>query len=229
MNDQFAMKIPGQLTKQIQTLAYVVAASTVLTMLGIVSGGIIDPNYTINGLEVAAVWTSYICTILCVVQWRANYYFGVVTTFLYSILFYQSGLAALATFNAVLVLSLVYGWYRWGPDGKPLPVTDVKTRNEWEGYFGFAIIVAIGMYGIYELFGTEVVQIDVLIASVSAAAQLMLDNKKRQTWIIWAIVNVFSIYLFINQGLYVVAVQYVFFLGNTVAGWFAWTKSMREK
>ena len=198
-----------------------------MTALGFVFAVAYDPNnFVFSPLEAAAVWTSYVCTLLCVFQARANYYFGVVTTFLYSILFFNTGLNALAVFNAILVVSLIYGWFRWGPDGRPLRVTNVEGVQSWLGYVAFAGMVSGIMVLVYRAFGADVVQIDVLVASVSAAAQLMLDNKKITTWKVWAVVNVFSIYLFMAQGLYIVAVQYAFFLLNTIYGHYQWKKSM---
>lgn len=207
---------------------YAMVFGTAMTVLGFMFGSWIDPDFVVDPLEAAAVWTSYVCTLLCVFQARSNYYFGVVTTFLFSILFFRSGLNALATFNAILVVSLIYGWFRWGPDGRPLVVTNVESVRSWLNYLAFAIFIAGSMRLLFLAFGAEVVQIDILVASISAAAQLMLDNKKRQTWLLWAFVNVFSIYLFITQGLYIVAMQYMFFLINTYFGWRAWTATMKK-
>lgn len=178
-------------------------------------------------LEFSAVLTSYICTILCVTLNRSNYFFGIVSTFLYSMLFYQAGLPALALFNAILVVSLIYGYWRWGPDGNPIPVTDISWSSV-PGYLAFALLVGALMTGVFRILDTEVMRIDVAIAGLSAMAQLMLDNKKRANWCVWIVVNVFSIYLFVNQGLYLVAFQYVFFLGNAFVGLYAWSKSMKN-
>lgn len=181
-----------------------------------------------SNLETIAVLTSYVCTILCVTQNRSNYYFGIVTTFLYCLLFYKSGLYAVAAFNGVLVLSLLYGWWRWGADGKPLPVTDISFESiKWYGLFGIGI--AALMVGIFDLLDTAYFTVDVIVASLSAVAQLLLDNKKRQTWIVWAIVNVFSIYLFYTQELYMVMVQYIFFLANTAVGYHMWSNSVERR
>ena len=208
-----------------KNLAIALVLGSVITAACFPFAYIMNLDFQISKLELAAVWTSYVCTILCVTQSRMNYIFGVVTTFLYSILFFQSGLNALAVFNGALVVSLIYGYWRWGPDGNPLPVTNV---DSWVGYALFAVVVASFMTIIFKLMGADVLVVDVLVASLSAMAQLMLDNKKRQTWIVWAVVNVFSIFLFYQQELYMVMFQYVFFLANTMFGWAAWTKTMKE-
>lgn len=181
---------------------------------------------SLNWLEVFAVATSYACTYLCVVESRWNYPIGIVTTFAYSILLFQWNLPAVAIFNLYLVGSLAYGWFRWGPDDQTRPVTNT-TVGDIIPYSSLGIAVAAFMYLILTLFGAPIVWVDILVASLSGVAQFLLDNKRLSTWYVWAIVNVFSIYLFASQGLYLVTIQYVFFLMNTIYGHYKWRESMK--
>ena len=68
--------------------------------------------------------------------------------------------------------------------------------------------------------------IDVGLAVASGVAQFMLDNKKIETWTVWAGINIVSIPFFIYSGLTLVAFQYVFFLINTFIARKAWKHSM---
>lgn len=181
----------------------------------------------LNWLEVFAVATSYACTYLCVVESRWNYPIGIITTFAYSILFFQWGLPAVGVFNLYLVGSLIYGWFRWGPDENSRPVTSI-TIGDIVPYSALGITIAVLMYGVLVYFGAPIVYLDIAVAAISGVAQFLLDNKRLQTWHVWAIVNVFSIWLYFNQGLYLVAFQYVFFLANTMYGYYMWKKSMQQ-
>lgn len=195
-------------------------------LIGLGTGWVTEVSW----LEVAAVGTSYWCTLLCVVQTRWNYPIGIVTTALYSILFWQYELIALSIFNLYLTGSLIYGWFRWGPDENSRPVTDLPLSS-WAtlGYLGAGILIALGYLLVYRYFSAPVLWVDVGVASLSGVAQLLLDNKRRQTWIIWGVVNIFSIWLFWQSALYLVMLQYLFFLGNTVFGWIMWSKNMKGK
>src|SRR5215217_6426525 len=66
---------------------------------------------SIDWLVAFAVFTSYLCTWLCVHQTRWNYPVGIVTTAAYSVIFWNAELFALSIFNAYLVFSLIYGWF----------------------------------------------------------------------------------------------------------------------
>lgn len=177
--------------------------------------------HAVAWLELAAVATSYVCTLLCVYQSRWNYPIGIVSTVLYSWLLFKAELPAVALFNLYLVASQTYGWFRWKNDEDTRPVTDIAGLW-WLSYAAFGV----GVYGLLYLvnwyFGYAMGTLDAVVAVLSGVAQWGLDNKKLQNWHIWAIVNVLSLYLYFHQGLYLVTLQYVYFLGNTIYGWYSW-------
>jgi nicotinamide mononucleotide transporter len=57
----------------------------------------------------------------------------------------------------------------------------------------------------------------------------MLDNKKLENWHVWALVNIFAIYTYFSAGLALAGFQYIFFLANTVYGYYAWKRGMQVK
>lgn len=213
-----------------QNLAISFVVGIVLTAASWLAARAMGFDFQFSRLEALAVMTSYACTYLATVESRLNYPIGVMTTFLYSWLFFVSGLYAVALFNLYLVFSLAYGWFRWGPDGPSTRrVTDFGYRTRWPViYLLIAGAVYVLLTGINLYFGVSMTGLDIAVAVLSGVAQFMLDNKHRQTWAVWAVVNVVSIWLYAKSGLQLVAVQYAFFLLNTVLGHALWTRSMRE-
>lgn len=179
----------------------------------------------LSPLEIAAVFTSYICTIMCVYQTRWNYPVGVVTTFLYSWLFFRWEMYAVAVFNLHLVFSLAYGWFRWGPDETTRPVSRIKDRVGWLVYVAVGVAILALLLTVNRVFGVTISNIEIAITVLSGVAQFMLDNKKIENWIVWAVVNVVSIWFYFQGELYLVALQYVFFLFNTAFGFARWRNS----
>ena len=205
-----------------------VIIGVVLTALSYAVGlgfGWID---AVSWLEAFAVFTSYVCTFLCVVERRWNYPVGIISTAAYCYLFYQFGLLASMAINAFLALYLVYGWFRWRADKNTRPVT-FMTIPQWVIY---GLVAAAG-YGIIVFlassFGGTLAWTDSFILAGTVLAQFMLDNKKQETWIIWALVNVFAIYTYFTAGLALVGFQYLFFLANTVYGFIMWDKSRKTQ
>lgn len=179
----------------------------------------------VNGLETFAVFTSYASTYLSVRERRNYYLWGMVSTAAYCLLFFQQGLLASAIVNAYLTPSLIYGWFRWGKDVNTRPVRHVQLK--WVPvYLAVTGVVYFGAQWVVSALGGRFATWDAVILVGTILAQFLLDNKRIETWIIWAIVNVAAIYVYFTTGLALAGFQYIFFLLNTVYGWYMWRKSM---
>lgn len=195
-----------------------------LTAVSIFIPTLFGVDVKINQWEIAAAVTSYACTILFMLQMRVGYLVGVASTALWCIFFASIGMMALSIFNGVLVLSLIYGFFRWGADSTSLPVSRVDTLKSFLNYSLFAITVGIGFAVVVGVASP----IDLVLASLSATAQLMLDNKKIENWMVWIIVNIASIVYFAYAGFVVSAIQYVFFLSNASFALYKWNKDLPD-
>lgn len=179
----------------------------------------------VNWLEAFATFTSYACTYLCVKQSRWNYPIGAISTAALCVLFWQLGLYSSMALNAYLPIALVYGWFRWGRDDDTRPVTFVR-GIDWIGYAAITSVTYGGLVVISSAFGAALPFADASILVLSILAQWLLDNKKVETWLVWIAVNVIAIGTYFNAGAYIVALQFVFFLGNAVYGWWGWRRTM---
>lgn len=199
-----------------------------LTSFSYLMGFIFGWIEEVNNLEAFAVLTSYASTWLCVVESRANYLFGIITTASYCWLFVQFDLVASAIVNGYLVFTLIYGYFRWGNDAQTRPVRHVEAR--WLPVYALMTFGAyLGALALTKAFGGTLALTDSVILVGTILAQFLLDNKRIETWMVWAVVNVFAIYTYFNAGLALAGFQYVFFLINTVIGYMAWRNSMNGK
>lgn len=197
---------------------------TAIPIAGATSLGWIE---NVSFLEMFAVYTSYLCTYLCVVESRWNYPVGVITTLAYSALFFQSGLIGSAVVSAYLMIQLAYGWFRWGPDNDSLPVTKLSWDVKTIGFYALLTGVTYGIaVWIITYFGGTIPPADAFIMIGTILAQWLLDNKKLDTWKVWFLVNIAAIWLYSASGLFLVSVQYTVFLVNTIFGYLMWKRSM---
>ncbi len=183
---------------------------------------------TLDWLEVFCVLTSYSCTYLCVVQSRFNYVIGAVSVAALVLLFYNAGLYSSMVLNLYLFPTLLWGWFRWKSDADPRPVTFVEIPW-WGTYLIFSAFVWGGLTFISSKMGATLPAADSSILAFSILAQFLLDQKKIETWGVWAIVNVIAINTYFEAGLFLIAFQYIFFLANTVYGAVMWWKSMKDQ
>lgn len=212
------------MNRYITTALVGVGLTTLTYAIIMVATGVFGiPPYTMNALEVFAVATGYSCTYLCVLQDRWNYPLGAVATASLCIVFWQGGLFASALTNLYLPLALLYGWFRWGSNGNPRPVTQTSPTS-WllQG------AVATGLYMlvvlIMDMLGANLPMWDAVILAGTILAQFMLDNKKLETWFVWAVVDIVAVVVYVSQGYYFAGVQMGFFLLNAAWGYHMWRK-----
>jgi len=206
----------------IESFVIAVVLTGVSYLVGIWFGWV-DPS-SLSYLEAFAVFTSYSCTYLCVKERRINYPIGAISTAAYAVLFFQQGLVASMLLNIYLTPSLIYGWFRWRSDAQARPVTRVALK--WVPvYLVVTALAYLGAVGVASAFGGTLALTDSVILIGTVLAQFLLDNKKIENWIIWAVVNVFAIYTYATAGLALAAFQYVFFLLNTIYGFICWQRS----
>jgi len=201
-------------------VAFVATFAT--TNIGLAFGWITE----ISLLELFAVFTSYACTYLCVMQLRMQYVFSAITTVAYVVLFYQWGLYGSALANAYIPFALIYGWYRWKDDKNPRPVSTVTSYWHYVGYLSIGAVGWVATYYICQALGFGIPVLDSAILVLTIVAQFLMDNKKLENWVVWFVLNIIAIVLYFNTGLYLAAMQYVLFLLNTLFGWYMWRKSM---
>jgi nicotinamide mononucleotide transporter len=208
-------------------LAQGVALGVFLTGLSYLVGLNAGWVTSVNLLEVFAVFTSYVCTFLCVVERRANYPIGAISNAAYAVLFYQFGLYASAATTGYLTFALAYGWFRWRSDNSAIPVRHVEAKWIPAYVLATAAFYVLALLLVSAVGGT-LAATDTVILIGTMLAQFLLDNKRIETWAVWIVVNVFAIYTYSTAGLALAAFQYVFFLANAFYGWYMWNKSKKE-
>lgn len=220
--------IPSRAQGTATNITQGVILGTFLTLLSYWVGHTAGWVETLNWLEVFAVFTSYVCTFLCVMERRANYPIGAISNAAYSLLFFQWGLYASAITTGYLTFALAYGWFRWKSDLDTRPVGRVQLRWVPAYVLATAAFYAGALWLVTQAGGTLAIT-DTVILIGTMLAQFLLDNKRIENWLIWMVVNVFAIYTYFTAGLHLAAFQYVSFLANAFYGLYMWKKSKDEQ
>jgi nicotinamide mononucleotide transporter len=182
----------------------------------------------INPLELVAVIASFACTYMCVMQSRWNYPMAVLSTSLLAIVFYQSDLLASAVLNIYLIPTVIYGWFIWGRDEDTKPVSHVRLTILPQ-YVLFTVLAYVGAALIANALGGALAPLDSWLLIGSILAQFLMDRKKIEAWLVWIAVNIVSIYVYFESGLYLLAIQFFFFLINSVYGYYMWRSTQLKQ
>ena len=181
---------------------------------------------SINWLEAFTVFTSYWSTYLFVIQTRTSYIFGLISVLASILLYYQSNLLSSMMFNIYLVPVMFWGWFRWGKDSDPRPVTFIALKW-WPVYIVGTAVTGLVMWWINTLFGGSNAFWDTTILALSVLAQYGLDNKKIENWVFWLIGDIISVFVYWHQGLIIVAIQMGLFTFNALWGLYEWRKTQK--
>ena len=111
------------------------------------------------------------------------------------------------------------------PESETLVVTHASRRD----LVTSVLIVLIGL-PILNLYLTKLNGsapfMDALLTSMSVAAQLLLNRKRLENWLVWIVADVLYVGLFAVKGLYLYALLYAVFCGLAVSGYLTWRKSL---
>ncbi|HOY76151.1 MAG TPA: nicotinamide riboside transporter PnuC, partial [Hyphomonadaceae bacterium] len=91
------------------------------------------------------------------------------------------------------------------------------------------VLAAAGSWALTEWTDYDLSLTDAATLSVSVVAQYLLDRKYLETWPVWVIVNVASVWLYGNAHMWLFTALYVFFFFNAFWGWYEWRKALHAQ
>ena len=190
-------------------------------------------NYPISLIELVGTATG-----LLSVWWaaRANiltWPSGIVNIFCFFLLFYQSQLYSDMLLQVFFMVTTAYGWKSWakGNTAKKIEISGIKPRI-WLVYL-LILVFGTFLWGLLmssihqllpKLFPQEasLPYLDAFTAIASVIATFLLARKKWESWILWVLVDLISVFVYFYKGLFVVAVEYIIFFGIATYGLVNW-------
>lgn len=191
----------------------------------------IDPQ-TIAMLEWVAATLGVINIALLI--WRSvlNYPFGIAMVALYSFVFWEERLYAEAGLQVFFILAQAYGWWAWmkvgGEDNRvPVRWLDNFSRSVWVVATA-AVSLNLG-WVMHRFTDATMPYADSAIAGASVAAQLLLAFRRIENWVLWILIDIGSIALYIDRGLYPTAGLYGGMLVMSLIGLKEWVSAERAQ
>lgn len=148
----------------------------------------------------------------------------------YAWLFASSQLYGQAGLQGVFIGVALWGWWQWlrGTDtqGGQLHITRLTSRQRW-----LTTLATLAAWPLLALLlgrstNSALPVADALPTVAGVAGQILLARKKLDNWVVWLLVNVFSVGLFAWQRLWLTALLYAIFAVLSWVGLQAWRKQM---
>ncbi|MGL5683511.1 MAG: nicotinamide riboside transporter PnuC [Marinifilaceae bacterium] len=182
------------------------------------------------------LWIEYIGVVaglayllLEILQRRAMWVVGVITSLLYIYVFYSSKFYADMGLNIYYVIISIYGFIKWRRNRDVAQETFIRyVRLSAPLFMRLCMVITmlyLLMYYILENFTDSPVAMgDAFTTALSIVATWMLAKRIIEHWIFWIIINIVSAYLYYSKGLYPTVFLFVCYTGLAVVGWFNWKR-----
>lgn len=157
---------------------------------------------------------------------------GILSAIAYVIVFAGSGLYAAMSFQLYYLAVSIYGLASWKRDKENedsmiiYRVVDCKILllSLLVGCAAFCFI-----WGVLNNFTDDPMPVtDAVIASLSIVATWWLSKSYIHQWLLWVLVNCWSVFMFISQHLYLTAVLYILYAVFAVYGFLHWRKKGKK-
>ncbi|TCS35626.1 nicotinamide mononucleotide transporter [Paucimonas lemoignei] len=179
-------------------------------------------------LEIAANGMATISILLAGRNSVHTWWTGITGCFLFAVLFFQASLYADVVLQIFFVVTSVLGWWHWmkGAQGNALRISRADFKKlAWTIPVG---LLATAGYGALLHFFTDAYApfVDSAVLVFSVVAQLLLMQRRLETWAFWLVVNSIAVPLYASRELYLTSFLYASYWINALVSWRWWQRSV---
>ncbi len=161
---------------------------------------------------------------------------GLLTSVLYTVVFFQSGFYADMGLQVYYVFISIYGWYFWLKGEKKtdqggeqqVPVTKTKKRVLVISGIVTLLIFLFLIFILKRFTDSTVPVMDSLTTALSITATWMLAKKYIEHWLIWIFVDFFSAGLYVYKNLWPTVVLFIVYAVMAIIGYIEWKKDLEK-
>jgi nicotinamide mononucleotide transporter len=184
-----------------------------------------------NWLEVLGILTSLICIWLNTRQNVWGWFWAIISSVIYAIIFWQSNLKSDAELQIVFILLSLYGIYEWKfskGEKRALQVSKIPWQLAIICLLLFVAFTTISGYLHNQYLGASLPYLDAGLTAISLIATWMTARKYLENWILWIGANIFYVGMYVYKGLNGTSVLYLLLIVLAAKGFVDWRKSMKN-
>jgi nicotinamide mononucleotide transporter len=182
-----------------------------------------------NWLENIGIITSLICIYLNTQQNVWGWFWAIVSSAIYGIIFYQARLFSDMGLQGVFIILSIYGWFSWrfGSQEKTvLSVSRVSLKISIICLVFFLIFTLASGYLFSQYTKASLPYLDSSLTAISLIATWMTARKYLENWLLWIFANIVYVGMYLYKGLNGTAVLYALLIVLAVKGYQDWKKSV---
>ena len=159
-----------------------------------------------------------------------------ISTALYTIIFYDVLLLMDSALNAYYLLMAVYGYWQWSKNtgnkqGVSTDLSIVSWSLTWhiKVCLGLAVVAATLGYVMANFTPAAFPYLDTFTTVYAIFATYLVAQKVLENWLYWIVIDLVSIYLYIEKGLIPTTVLFIIFVVVACYGYVKWSKSLTNQ
>ncbi len=158
-----------------------------------------------------------------------NFGWGILNSMILGIVFLDQRLFAESALQVMFIVLSVQGWLHWASGGHTVaPAFRATSLREQALLLFAAAAMSLLLWQVLLQLRGSAPPIDAAITALSLCAQWQLNRRQASSWYWWIAVDVVSIPLYWNRGLYLIAGLYVIFLAICIYGLYNWRRAQHK-
>lgn len=186
-----------------------------------------------NWVEIVGAILSLIYLYLSIKQKLSLWFFGIISSLFYIVIFFQTKFYADMSLQLYYVAISIYGWINWkhGDDlaGKEMPATQLTKRLFVQLCIATGLIYIIYYLVLSRYTDSPIPKADSVVGALSIVGTWMLARKLIENWIVWIVVDALCAGLYFYKGLYPTVILFVIYTIMAVFGYRAWKRAAEQK
>lgn len=159
---------------------------------------------------------------------RSCWIYGGISSLIYVYIFFNARLYVDGSLNVYYLLMAFVGWFGWGKEKQPLPVTRLRI-GETVAYTLLSLAVAAFLgFALSSLTDADYPLTDSLIGALAVTATWLTARKKIENWLFWIVADGIAAVLFFYKELYLTAGLMFVYCILVVVAWIRWHKELKH-
>jgi len=184
-----------------------------------------------SALEAASVVLGLVYLLLAVKRQRWCWVAGGLSSAIVLYLSLGAQLPMQAALNGYYVAMSFYGWWRWTQDqaGTAPSVSLLPLRFHIAACLGIVAVSALTAQWLASETNAAWPYLDSFTTWGSLFTTWLVARSKLENWVYWLVIDSILAFLFAMQGLVLLALLFVVYLGIVIAGFFSWHRIYRTQ
>ena len=186
-----------------------------------------------NWIEIVGAILSLIYLYLSIKQKLSLWFFGIISSLFYIVIFFQTKFYADMSLQFYYVVISIYGWINWkhGDDlaGKEMPAAQLTKRLLVNLCIATGLIYIIYYFILSRFTDSTIPKADSVVGALSIVGTWMLARKLIENWIVWIVADGLCVGLYFYKGLYPTAILFIIYTLMAAVGYWEWKKSPNLK